>query len=230
MTTTTTKPVASKTIERRRYILPPGVEPAPDVDDDMPDPMYQHKNFFDIVEVLRAFFGENKNTMVDGDFPLYYRNRDGIQTHVKPDCGVSFGVNTDYIYERNGYFIEEMGKSLDFVLEIASTTTAHRDIGFKRDLYEWLKIPEYFGFDKSGGEHYRVPLFGWRLRDGVYVPVETTRRDDGSTWAYSERLGLYICADRESLRAWSPARGAFLRTASELERDLRESERERASG
>ena len=227
----TTKLATAKThtIERRRSLLPPGVEPAPDIlDDDMPDPMHQHPFYFDIVEVLRSHYEDEKErTLVDGDYPVYYRDRDGVQTYFKPDCGVTFDVDTALIYERNGYFIEEIGKPPNFVMEIGSKTTASNDTGPKRDLYEWLKIPEYFGFDGTGGEHYGVPLFGWRLRGGIYVPVETTRRDDGSTWAYSEQLGLYFCAEPALLRAWDPRQGRFLRRAPELERALRESERER---
>ena len=53
-------PTTAKTTERRRYTLPPGIEPAPDIlDDDMPDPMFQHPFFFAIIELLTAFF-ENR--------------------------------------------------------------------------------------------------------------------------------------------------------------------------
>ena len=217
--TTKTAAAKTKTPERRRYALPPGIEPAPDIlDDDMPDAMYQHPFFFDIIEVLRAYFAAQEDTLVDGDFPLYYLDADGKRQYVKPDCGVAFGVNPDYIYARNGYFLEEVGKTLNFVLEIASTTTADNDTGRKRRLYEWLKVREYFGFDGTGGEYYKTPLFGWRLRDGKYVPVETTLDDKGATWAYSEQLGLYFCAEPKSLRAWDPRRGEFLTTLIQSQR------------
>ena len=71
----------------------------------MPDAMYQHPFFFDIIEVLRAYFAAQEDTLVDGDFPLYYLDADGKRQYVKPDCGVAFGVNPDYIYARNGYFL-----------------------------------------------------------------------------------------------------------------------------
>ena len=211
----TTTPADTETIERRRYALPTGVEPAPDIlDDDMPDPMFQHPFFFAIVELLNAFFGSTPGALVDGDCPVYYRDEDGVQTYVKPDCMVAFGVDPDYIYARNGYFIEEVDKPPDFVMEIGSTTTAGNDTGFKRDLYERLGVQEYFGFDRTGGDFYGVILFGWRLRDGVYVPVETTRDADGATWAYSEVLGLSFRAEKDSLRVWDPcARGVSVQAA-----------------
>ena len=221
----TTSHTTSEAIERRRYELPPGVEPAPDIlDDDMPDPMFQHPFFFATVELLNAFFEDALDTLVDGDCPVYYRDADGVQTYFKPDCAVVFGVDPNYIYARNGYFIEEVGKPLDFVMEIASTTTADNDIGYKRDLYERLGIREYFGFDRTGGDFYRVPLFGWRLREGKYVPVETTLDADGATWAYSEVLGLYFRAAPDSLRLWNPKTEEFLYRLKESERARLESE------
>ena len=222
----TTLPTKAKTIERRRYVLPPGVEPAPDIlDDDMPDPMFQHPFFFAIVELLNAFFEDSLDTLVDGDCPVYYRDANGVQTYFKPDCAVVFGVDPNYIYARNGYFMEEVGKTLDFVMEIASRTTADNDIGSKRDLYERLGVREYFGFDRTGGDFYGVPLFGWRLREGEYVPVETTLDADGATWAYSEVLGLRFRAAPDSLRVWNPKTGEFLYRLKESERARQESER-----
>ena len=224
----TTSPTPTDTTERRRYALPPGVEPAPDIlDDDMPDPMFQHPFFFAIVELLTSFFWNAPGALVDGDCPVYYRDGGGVQTYVKPDCMVAFGVDSDYIYARNGYFIEEVDKPPDFVMEIGSTTTADNDTGFKRDLYERLGVQEYFGFDATGGEFYGVALFGWRLRDGEYVPVETTRDDDGATWAYSEVLGLSFRAERDSLKVWDPKRGEFLYRLRESERARLEAERGR---
>lgn len=221
----TTPHTTSETIERRRYELPPGVEPAPDIlDDDMPDPMFQHPFFFATVELLNAFFENRPGTLVDGDCPVYYRDADGVQTYFKPDCAVVFGVDPNYIYARNGYFVEEVGKPPDFVMEIASTTTADNDIGYKRDLYERLGIREYFGFDRTGGDFYRVPLFGWRLREGKYVPVETRLDADGATWAYSEVLGLYFRAAPHSLRLWNPQTEEFLYRLKESEQARQESE------
>ena len=132
-----TLPTIAQTVERRRYALPPGVEPAPDIlDDDMPEPMFQHSFFFAIVEILTSFFWNTPGALVDGDCPVYYRDDDGAQRYVKPDSMVAFGVDSDYIYARNGYFIEEVGKPPEFVMETGSTTAAGNDIGFKRDLLE----------------------------------------------------------------------------------------------
>lgn len=230
----------STTAERDRFDYLAGVESAPDiVDDDMPDAMFQHPFFFDTIEALRAYFADRDDALVDGDGPVYYRDDDGVMRYFKPDGLVALGVDPAYIYTRNGYFIEEVGKQPDFVLEIASVTTADNDTGGKRDLYEKLRIPEYFGFDATGGEYYGVPLFGWRLLDGEYVPVETTPDANDVMWAYSETLGLYLCAEpqpsevrlrpdmRRRLRVWNPEIDDFLKTLTQAQSELRESERER---
>ena len=218
----------TNTDERNRFDYLAGVESAPDIiDDDMPDPMFQHPFFFDTIEVLGAYIADHEDALVEGDAPLYYLNEDGVQRYVKPDCMVAFGVDPSYIYARNGYFMAEVGKAPDFVLEVASVTTATNDTGRKRDLYERLRVREYFGFDATGGDYYGVPLFGWRIRNGEYVSVETTRDANGATRAYSEILGLYLCAEpqpregrlvtdmRFNLRAWNPQTGDFLRTLTQ---------------
>ena len=94
----TTLPTIADRFERRRRVLPPGVGPAPDIlDDDMPEPMFQHPFFFTIVEILTSFFWNTPGALVDGDCPVYYRDDDGAQRYVKPDTMVAFDVDSDYI-------------------------------------------------------------------------------------------------------------------------------------
>ena len=73
---------------------------------------------------------------------------------VLPDCYVAFGVAPAAIYEQNGYLIWEVGKAPDFVLEIASVSTARRDMTVKRDLHAEIGVREYWRFDPSGGGFY----------------------------------------------------------------------------
>ena len=49
----------------------------------------------------------------------------------------------------NGYIVSEQGKPPDFVLEIASESTAETDVGTKRDEYAALSIRQYWRFDKT---------------------------------------------------------------------------------
>ena len=62
----------------------------------------------------------------------------------------------------NGYIISEQGKPPDFVMEIASETTAETDVGEKRDEYAALGIAEYWRFDQSS-EYHGTRLAGDRL-------------------------------------------------------------------
>ena len=61
---------------------------------------------------------------------------------------------------RNTYLVWEIGKPADFVLEIASESTARRDVTEKRVLYAQIGFGEYWRFDGSGGNFYGEPLLG----------------------------------------------------------------------
>ena len=63
---------------------------------------------------------------------------------------------------KNGYAIGEHGKPPDFVLEVASPTTASNDYTDKREEYAAFGIPEYWRFDPTEGERYDAPLAGDR--------------------------------------------------------------------
>ena len=79
-----------------------------------------------------------------------------------PDLIVAFGVDLAAYYASNGYIVQEQGKPPDFVLEVASASTANTDTGAKRTDYEALGITEYWRFDETG-EHHGTRLAGYRL-------------------------------------------------------------------
>ena len=170
-----------------------GVLPDPGAPDDhepLPDGMQQETDFLYAVTVLQAFLWGRPGVLVSGDTPVYYLDAEGIQQIVRPDCYVSFGINPISIRRRNGYFIREVGKPPDFVLEIASESTHANDTGFKRELYARLGVAEYWRFDASGGDLYPEALAGERLVDGEYVRIETVRDTDGVVRGHSEWLGV----------------------------------------
>ncbi len=196
-------------------ILPdPG---APDDHEPLPDGMQQETDFLYAVTVLQAFFWGRPGVLVSGDTPVYYLDAEGIQQIVRPDCYVSFGINPISIRRRNGYFIREVGKPPDFVLEIASESTHTNDTGFKRELYARLGVAEYWRFDASGGDLYPEALAGDRLVDGEYVRIETVRDTDGVVRGRSEWLGLDLCWVNGELRYYNPATGEYLRNTQEAE-------------
>ena len=77
------------------------------------------------------------------------------------------------------------------MLEIASESTAERDLGRKRDDYAALGIPEYRRFDETG-ESYGERLTGDRLVRGEYRPIPIRRLSDDAWHGRSGMLGLGI--------------------------------------
>lgn len=80
--------------------------------------------------------------------------------------------------------IAELGVPL-FIAEIANKSTAGNDLGFKKEVYEFARVPEYITFDAAG--HLITPaLHAWRLAEEGYVPWVAS--DDG--WWRSHSLGI----------------------------------------
>ena len=145
--------------------------------------------------------------------------------HFYPDCVVAFGVDPKAIVARNGYVISEVGKPPEFVLEIASRTTARRDETVKREGYAKLRIPECWGFDGSGEGYYSQRLWGGLLVGDTYEPIDLTEEADGEVRGYSPALSLYLCVDDEDrLRFWDPATQEYLLTHLEAENRAAEAE------
>ena len=126
--------------------------------------------------------------IVQGPLPI---TEDAIRRSRYPDLLIAFDVNPDAYLETNGYVISEQGKPPDFVLEIASASTADLDVGPKRDDYAALGMLEYWRFDKTG-EDYGARLAGDRLVDGKYVPIPIIRLSNGTLQGFSDVLKLHI--------------------------------------
>ena len=128
-----------------------------------------------------------------------------------PDLLIAFGVNPEAYYESNGYFVQEQGKPPDFVLEVASPSTADEDTGPKRDDYEALGITEYWRFDETGA-HHKTKLAGDRLVDGRYQPIAVEELPDGVLQGYSAALNLYLRWEHGRLAWHDPATGRHIAT------------------
>ena len=108
---------------------------------------------------------------------------------IVPDGYLVFGVPAGFIEtERRSYRIDEWGKPPDFVLEVASESTAARDLGEKREIYARMGAQEYWRLDRHG--YYGEPLVGERLVDGEYVRFELHTEANGDVWSRSEVLGV----------------------------------------
>ncbi len=167
---------------------------------------------------------------------VYYDPSDRNR-RVQPDVYIAFGVDADATLHRNGYVIWEVGKPPDFVLEVASESTADNDTGYKRDLYARLGLQEYWRFDRTDGELYGAGLAGEYLEGGAYRPVPIYTDADGAEWGYSPMLRLNLRARAGRLELQDPVTGEVLtnrrgqrlaRIAAEEERDAAMEERDAA--
>ncbi len=179
---------------------------------DMQNPIHLHDPGYQ--GTLRRHFGSPETTIVLGEVPVG-RNlgqRRGLRV---PDLLIAFGVDRRRIIADRGYSIEQWGKPPDFVLEIASETTAENDVTGKREDYAAFGVPEYWRFDPSGGLYYETGLAGDRLIGGVYQPVRVEMVDESHYWGRSEVLRLDLCWEEGRLRWYDPVARRYLLTFDE---------------
>jgi Uma2 family endonuclease len=203
----------------------PDAPPLPDPEP-LPDAMQQNPHVLYVMQILADLLTDRLDTFADTNTIVYYdptnRNR-----RLQPDVYVAFDVDARAIRRRNGYLIWEVGKPPDFVLEVASETTASNDTGDKRDLYARMGVAEYWRFDASGGDMYGAALVGEYLERGEYrgLPVHTAA--DGVVWGYSPLLRLNLRWNGGEIELQDPDTGEILldrrgvRLAMESERRAR---------
>ncbi len=186
----------------------PDAPPLPDPEP-LPDGMQQNPYILHVMQILVDVLTDRLNTFVDTNTIVYYDPSDRNR-RFQPDVYAAFDVDAAAIRQRNGYVIWEVGKPPDFVLEVASESTADNDIGSKRSLYAALGIPEYWRFDASGGAMYGAALVGEYLENGVYQPFPIQTAPDGATWGYSPLLNLNLRWNDEWLELQDPETGEIL--------------------
>ena len=197
---------------------PPSVSPSPagavfypeSDGEPLPDGQHQAPLYRAIVSTLEIHFRDYPDTSVNGNTFIYYEEGNP-RRHIAPDCYVAFGVNVAALLERNTYLLWEMGKAPDFVLEIASESTAAVDTGRKRILYAAIGCGEYWLYDATGDDYYDGPLEGGYLgSDGWYHSYPLHRESDGMVWAHSPALSLDLCWIDGRLRFYHPATQRWL--------------------
>jgi Uma2 family endonuclease len=160
---------------------------------------------------LDRHFGAPETTLVISEMALGWnvRQRRGL---LYPDLLIAFNVDPAAAIAQRGYAIEERGKPPEFVLEVASFTTAHNDYTRKREGYAAYGIPVYWRFDPTGGEFYPTLLAGDRLVDGEYRPITILQTDEGRYWGHSEVLNLDLCWEQGQLRWYDPVSRRYIPT------------------
>ena len=171
--------------------------------------MYQFPKLNHTMELLLWRYDDRPDVLVSGNNAIYYQ-QGNPRVHRSPDGFIAFGVDRDAILQENGYKVWEVGKPPDWVLEIASPSTARNDLTIKRDIYASLGIGEYWRFDASGGDYYREPLVGEYLQDGEYRRFEIQTTDDGVAWGHTPILNLDIHWGPDYLRYYDPVASEWL--------------------
>ena len=156
---------------------------------------------------------------VCADLSLHYRKGDQHATIV-PDLFVALRApplkENRTSYKLWQYPVPEL------VIEMLSGGNPSKDVGSKRDTYEYLAVAEYWLFDPAG-HRLATPLVGCRLRDGRYRPIAA----DASGRLRSGVLGLDLYVRDDQLRFRDPETGEELRSYDESE-DERAAEKNRA--
>ena len=164
------------------------------------------------VPALRTHFGNPDTTIVLGEVPVGWaatRERVGIRI---PDLLIAFNIRRAGVIAVMGYSISEQGKPPDFVLEIASPTTARRDEIEKPGDYADFGVPEYWRFDHEWGANYATGLAGDRLVSGVYLPIPIHQAGPEMYWGHSAVLNLDLCWEYGELRFYDPTAQRYLDT------------------
>ena len=187
---------------------------------------YDHIHKLGTALHLARHFGNPGTTLVEADRWIVSAPEAFRSTARRPDLLIAFDVDAGAYEANNGYIISEQGKPPDFVLEVASPSTARVDINEKRVEYAALGIPEYWRFDKTG-EYHGQKLAGDRLADGAYVPLPIEELPDGSFQGYSAVLGLHLRWEREQLAWYDPTTGQHILTYDDI-KGMLDTERDRA--
>ena len=178
------------------------------------DALVQERSVDRIKRLLWEHYENVADVFISGMFYICYDRTDGNR-RVQPDTFIAFDVDAETIRQNlPNYWVWVVGKVPEFVVEVASPSTAENDLGPKRDLYAELGVEEYWRFDPTGGQLYGQPLAGERLVDGEYQPYELHTDADGSVWAHSEVLAVDFSWDGEEFDVLDPETG---RTIDRLE-------------
>ncbi|MDE0104639.1 MAG: Uma2 family endonuclease, partial [Bryobacterales bacterium] len=84
----------------------------------------------------------------------------------------------------------------DFVLEVASPSTAENDARHKAGEYAGIGVREYWRLDPEGSLMGR-PLEGYATSGGRYGPVQAVEREGRGVWLRSEVLDLDLRSRRQ---------------------------------
>ena len=169
--------------------------PENEVPERLPIDMKQSESIKYLIFALGIYLGTRLDLFLDMNIPIRY-DPNNRRVFIAPDVCVSFNVDPSVIRETvsDSYDMWEMGKSPEFVLEVASPSTYRRDLYQKPDIYAYLGVDEYWMFDPTGGNLYGQALAGFRLVDGRYEPIDVAPNEHGLQGGYSDVLRVQLCS------------------------------------
>ena len=135
---------------------------------------------------LEERFRDREDVLAAMELVVYYQ-RGNNAAWLQPDVLVAFGVGRGG--NRSTYKVWEEGKPPDFVLEVASPSTAEHDARYKAGEYARMGVREYWRLDPQGALM-GTALEGYALTGGRYEPVEVVERAGGGRRLRSRVLGL----------------------------------------
>ena len=185
----------------------PGRFRLPDIPEREPDEVTQFDQLFKTGRSysLAIHLGNPETTLVEADRWIIAEPGTFRDLARYPDLLVAFDADPELYEASNGYIVSEQGKPPDFVLEVASPSTASEDTGPKFDDYATLGVLEYWLFDRTG-EYHGTRLAGYRLGDdGRYHAIEMDVNTAERVQGYSAALGLSLRWERGQLAFCDPA-------------------------
>ena len=172
---------------------------------------------------LAMHFGNRVTTLVVADRWIVAGPEFNRARARRPDLLIAFDVSPEDYHASRGYIVSEQGKPPDFVMEVASPSTAEMDTGPKREDYAALGITEYWRFDETGNDH-GDRLAGDLLEGDSYRPIQIDEIAPGVLQGYSLALNLIIRWDQGQLVWIDPATEAPILTYEDQQRRADEAE------
>ena len=143
---------------------------------------------------LDHHFRDRADVLVAMELVVYFQ-RGHAEAKVQPDVQVVLGVPRGV--RRSTYKVWEEGKAPDFVLEVASPSTANKDAQRKAQQYSRIGVREYWRLDPDGSLM-SSPLEGYVVCGGRYGPVEPVADAGGRVHRRSQVLGLDLRSERRA--------------------------------
>ncbi len=143
---------------------------------------------------LDYHFRERADVLVAMELVVYYQ-RGNNKLRLQPDVQVVFGV--EHCGSRGSFRIWEEGKAPDFVLEVASPSTAENDAEHKAREYFRIGVREYWRLDPAG-TLMEASLEGYVASAGRYEQVQPVEGTGRGGALRSRVLGLELRSRRQA--------------------------------